>query len=157
LSVPVVLGRDYWREFSADRRNGRGGRKLPFQGAANPTSLASRRICELRAPPIWPAWLGRRRMRINVRDDIFKRPELVGDASGHCGRDAKRFVDADEIVKHGVERDHVDVPDKALAEAGGEPREAAVVHAQAQIAALYVTRGDVRRVGIALHLAALRT
>jgi hypothetical protein len=48
--------------------------------------------------------------------DFLKRPNVVGDASGHRWRDSQSFVDSGEIVVHEVQRDHVAVVLQLFAE-----------------------------------------
>src|SRR4051812_28715718 len=66
---------------------------------------------------------------IDQPDDIFHRPQPIRHASGHRGSDAKRLMDADEVVEHEVERQRVVVVFELLRERVGEPGEAAKDHA----------------------------
>ena len=36
--------------------------------------------------------------------DFFKRPNVVGQTTGHSWRDPQRLVDSGEVVMHGVNR-----------------------------------------------------
>ena len=68
--------------------------------------------------------------------DIADPPKLVGHASRHRRSDAKRFVDADEIVVGREQRDRVRMVLKFLAECICQSREAPHVHSHVQILAL---------------------
>lgn len=56
-------------------------------------------------------------------------PQLVTDASRHCGRDAERLVDTAEIAVHEIDRQRVAVVFHLRGKRIGEPIEAAKAHA----------------------------
>jgi len=66
-------------------------------------------------------------------DHIGHLPELGRDASGHCRADFERLVDAHKIVVHEVEGHHVRVVLRLFRKGVGEPRHAAVAHADIEV------------------------
>jgi hypothetical protein len=83
------------------------------------------------------------------RDDFFQSPNVVGDSRFHRGRDAQGLVNPAEIVVHEVNRGMVFVVVQLLAKGVGQPREAAVAHAECEVLAFNVAGGHKQAVGIA--------
>jgi hypothetical protein len=79
-------------------------------------------------------------MRAN---EIFPIPQAISHTRCQGRRDAKRLVDAYEIVKRGVQREGTEMVLKLFGEGIGQPREAAHPHAHRKVRPLDVRRADV--------------
>ncbi len=73
---------------------------------------------------------------------------MVGDSRLHCGRYAKRLVDAAEIVVHKMQRHSRFQIIQLLAKSVCQSRESAHRHSHREVLSLYKRHADVLRIGM---------
>ena len=76
---------------------------------------------------------------------------MIGQPRFHRGRNAKRFVDAAEVVVGEVQRDGCFQVCEFLTESVGQARESADRHSHGEVLALYKASRDVVRIGSSVN------
>ncbi len=81
-----------------------------------------------------------------MRHNLFHVPNVIRQPGLHRGRHAERLVNAAEVVKEGVDRDHRCMAFNLLGEAVGEAREPPNAHTHVEVLPLDMRRTDLRDV-----------